>query len=239
MQNAFIDEITKSFLHENQIPIFVSNKSQTRKQIDAHAKQQLQPQPAPAPQAPQAPQAPPPQVAGQQAVGMPYIVSGTIRSGQQIYARGQDLVVMGNVHSGAEALSDGNIYIFGVLKGRALCGVSGNRNSCLFATRFGGELVSIADVYTTFDGEDDAVRVRCTSQCTRSFTRVHSMCSFCASRFVRACALNLESGSTNMRVAQSRNRQACYLKSSRPSACLIFESHSRSIEFHRNENRKK
>lgn len=54
---------------------------------------------------------------------------------------------MGSVHSGAEALADGNIHIYGSLKGRALAGVSGNLDAKIFSGRFHAELISIADTY--------------------------------------------------------------------------------------------
>jgi len=56
-------------------------------------------------------------------------------------------VVMGSVHSGAEVLADGNIHIYGTLKGRALAGLSGSANARIFVGRFDAELVSISDAY--------------------------------------------------------------------------------------------
>lgn len=76
------------------------------------------------------------------------VIKSSLRSGQQVYARnGQDLVILGSVHSGAEALADGNIHIYGSLKGRALAGVSGNAEAKIFSGRFHAELISIADTY--------------------------------------------------------------------------------------------
>ncbi|EGC37370.1 hypothetical protein DICPUDRAFT_76992 [Dictyostelium purpureum] len=78
----------------------------------------------------------------------PLIITSSLRSGQQAYAKnGADLIVMGNVHSGAEAIADGNIYIFGSLKGRANAGVNGDRRSKIIVNRFQAELVSIASIY--------------------------------------------------------------------------------------------
>jgi len=78
----------------------------------------------------------------------PLIIKSSLRSGQQIYARnGADLIIMGSVHSGAEALADGNIHVYGSLKGRALAGVSGNNEAKIFSGRFQAELISIADTY--------------------------------------------------------------------------------------------
>ena len=73
-----------------------------------------------------------------------------VRSGQQIYSPGS-LVVLGNVCSGAEVVADGDIHVYGALKGRALAGLSGNRQARVFVRDFDAELVSIADIFMTCD----------------------------------------------------------------------------------------
>ncbi|EFA77973.1 hypothetical protein PPL_08618 [Heterostelium album PN500] len=77
----------------------------------------------------------------------PLVISTSLRSGQQIYAENTDLIIMGNVHSGAEAVSDGNIFIFGTLKGRALAGLSGDKSAKIITNKFEAELVSIGPAY--------------------------------------------------------------------------------------------
>ncbi|KAG9410719.1 hypothetical protein AC1031_018745 [Aphanomyces cochlioides] len=57
------------------------------------------------------------------------IVESSVRTGQQIYAKGQNLIVLGSVNSGAEVLADGDIHVYGVLKGRALAGIGGNTDA--------------------------------------------------------------------------------------------------------------
>jgi septum site-determining protein MinC len=74
-----------------------------------------------------------------------------LRSGQQAYARGGDLVVLAAVNAGAEVIADGSIHIYAPLRGRALAGASGATNARIFTTRFEAELVSIAGVYRTFE----------------------------------------------------------------------------------------
>ncbi|MFW5396066.1 MAG: septum site-determining protein MinC [Candidatus Accumulibacter regalis] len=74
-----------------------------------------------------------------------------LRSGQQIYARGGDLVVLAAVNSGAEVIADGNIHIYAPLHGRALAGASGDTGARIFSTRFDAQLVSVAGLYRTFD----------------------------------------------------------------------------------------
>lgn len=72
------------------------------------------------------------------------IITTPIRSGQQIYARGGDLIVMAAVSAGAEVLADGNIHIYGALRGRALAGVQGNEDARIFCGSQEAELVAVA-----------------------------------------------------------------------------------------------
>ena len=50
------------------------------------------------------------------------VVDKPLRSGQQVYARGADLVVMAVVSFGAEVIADGNIHVYAPLRGRAIAG---------------------------------------------------------------------------------------------------------------------
>ena len=59
--------------------------------------------------------------------------------------------MLGNVSSGAEIVADGDIHVYGALKGRALAGLSGNRQARVFVRDFDAELVSIADIFMTCD----------------------------------------------------------------------------------------
>ncbi|MDH5517821.1 MAG: septum site-determining protein MinC [Gammaproteobacteria bacterium] len=81
----------------------------------------------------------------------PRIIAKTVRSGQQIYAEGSDLIIMGSVSGGAEVLADGNIHIYGSLRGRALAGVSGNKSARIFCANNEAELVSIAGHFLLSD----------------------------------------------------------------------------------------
>lgn len=76
---------------------------------------------------------------------------GRVRSGQQIYAKECDLVVSGDVGAGAEVIADGNIHIYGALRGRAIAGAVGNKNAAIFCQSLQPELVSIAGVYKISD----------------------------------------------------------------------------------------
>jgi septum site-determining protein MinC len=75
------------------------------------------------------------------------IVTEPVRSGTQIYARGGDLIVTAAVSPGAEVMADGNIHVYGRLRGRALAGAAGDTAARIFCTRLEAELVSIAGRY--------------------------------------------------------------------------------------------
>lgn len=77
------------------------------------------------------------------------IITQPIRSGQQVYAPGGDLIVLAPVSAGSELLADGNIHVYGPLRGRALAGVRGNTDARIFCQGLEAELVSIAGHYKT------------------------------------------------------------------------------------------
>ena len=87
-----------------------------------------------------APAEPPPRASAR-------LVTTPVRSGTQIYARGTDLVVTASVSPGAELVADGNIHVYGPLRGRALAGASGDTEARIFCSRLEAELVSIAGRY--------------------------------------------------------------------------------------------
>lgn len=75
------------------------------------------------------------------------VITSPVRSGQQIYAQGGDLLILAPVSTGAEVIADGHIHIYGPLRGRALAGVSGNEQARIFCDSLEAELVSIAGYY--------------------------------------------------------------------------------------------
>lgn len=75
------------------------------------------------------------------------IITQPVRSGQQIYAKNADLIVMAAVSAGAELLADGNIHVYGPLRGRALAGINGNVDARIFCQQLGAEMLSIAGQY--------------------------------------------------------------------------------------------
>lgn len=76
---------------------------------------------------------------------------GNVRSGQQIYAAGGSLVILGSVGNGAEVIADDSIHIYGSLRGRALAGARGNQQARIYCQQLDPELVSIAGTYQLSD----------------------------------------------------------------------------------------
>jgi len=79
------------------------------------------------------------------------IITQPVRSGKQIYVKGGDLLILSSVSHGAEVLADGNIHVYGALRGRALAGVRGDKNARIFCQDLDPELVSIAGHYKISD----------------------------------------------------------------------------------------
>ena len=76
-------------------------------------------------------------------------VDKPLRSGQQVYAKGADLVVLALVNHGAEVIADGNIHIYAPLRGKAIAGARGNTDARIFAQCLDAELIAIAGIYRT------------------------------------------------------------------------------------------
>lgn len=83
------------------------------------------------------------------------VITEPVRSGQQIYARGGDLVVIAAVSPGAELLADGHIHVYGALSGRALAGVQGDASARIICQSFHAALVSVAGTYSVSEQFDD------------------------------------------------------------------------------------
>lgn len=77
------------------------------------------------------------------------VIDKPLRSGQQVYAKGRDLVVLAMVNPGAEVIADGHIHIYASLRGKAIAGARGNADARIFALSMEPELISIAGVYRT------------------------------------------------------------------------------------------
>ena len=79
------------------------------------------------------------------------LLTAPVRSGQQVVSKGGDLVVTAAVSHGAELLADGNIHVYGALRGRALAGIAGDKQARIFCQSLEAELVSIAGFYRLSD----------------------------------------------------------------------------------------
>lgn len=77
------------------------------------------------------------------------VLDKPLRSGQQFYAKGADLVVLALVSYGAEVIADGSIHVYAPLRGKAIAGAMGNVSARIFATCMEPELISIAGIYRT------------------------------------------------------------------------------------------
>jgi septum site-determining protein MinC len=95
-----------------------------------------------------APQAPAPAPVEPPLPG-PMVIDRPLRSGQQVYARGCDLVVLDVVSYGAEIIADGSIHVYAPLRGKAIAGARGSTGARIFSTCMEPALVSIAGIYRT------------------------------------------------------------------------------------------
>ena len=85
-------------------------------------------------------------------------ISTPIRSGQRRYTRHGDLIALAQVSEGAELMADGNIHIYGTLRGRALAGVQGDTSARIYCQNLQAELVAIAGHYQVSEDIDDELR---------------------------------------------------------------------------------
>ncbi|MDF2155291.1 septum site-determining protein MinC [Vibrio sp. CAU 1672] len=79
------------------------------------------------------------------------VIRTPVRSGQQIYAKDGDLLVLSHVSAGAEVIADGSIHIHGTLRGRAIAGASGQKDARIICHDLQAELISIAGDYWLSD----------------------------------------------------------------------------------------
>jgi septum site-determining protein MinC len=77
------------------------------------------------------------------------IVDKPLRSGQQVYAKRGDLVVLAVVSHGAEVIADGSIHIYAPLRGKAIAGARGDTSARIYTQSLEAELLAIAGIYRT------------------------------------------------------------------------------------------
>ena len=107
-------------------------------QAEAETQPEPQPQAAPSPAAD----------SGQRPTRL---IDRPVRSGQQIYAAGGDLIVTAAVSEGAEIIADGHIHVYGALRGRAIAGAQGDTSAQIFCQSLEAELLSIAGNFMVND----------------------------------------------------------------------------------------
>lgn len=83
------------------------------------------------------------------------VISRPLRSGQRVYARHTDLVVIGMVSQGAEVIADGNVHVYGPLRGKAMAGARGDTSARIFTTHLDAELLAVAGVYRVVEDKLD------------------------------------------------------------------------------------
>ena len=83
--------------------------------------------------------------------GSAMVVDKPLRSGQHVYAKGRDLVMLAMVNLGAEIMADGHIHVYAPLRGKAIAGAKGDTSARIFTNCLEAELLSIAGVYRTSD----------------------------------------------------------------------------------------
>ena len=85
------------------------------------------------------------------------LVTEPVRSGQQVYAADGDLIVTAAVSRGAECLAEGNIHVYGPLRGRAVAGLGGDRSVRIFCRHLDADLVSIGGFFMVSEQLDPAL----------------------------------------------------------------------------------
>lgn len=86
------------------------------------------------------------------------MVNHSVRSGQQIYAKDRDLIVMGSINPGAEVVADGHVHVFGKVMGKVFAGSSGDTQAKIFAKQLNPELVCIAGMYQLSEDIDESFK---------------------------------------------------------------------------------
>lgn len=83
-----------------------------------------------------------------------HVVSSPVRSGQHVVWPDGDLVILGNVASGAEVTASGSIHIYGKLSGRAIAGIGNHGSARIYTQELNAELVAIDGFYATAEEMD-------------------------------------------------------------------------------------
>ncbi|MEQ1638258.1 MAG: septum site-determining protein MinC [Methylococcales bacterium] len=134
-----------------------ADKSMIQPATPIAAKKSPPPNPAPSPTAALRSPIRAERRAAENAAAHAKIITSPIRSGQRVYSEG-DLIIMSQVSAGAEIMAEGNIHVYGSLRGRALAGVLGKLDSRIFCFDCQAELISIAGNYKVKDDLDPVMQ---------------------------------------------------------------------------------
>ena len=99
------------------------------------------------------------------------VITRPVRSGQQVYAEGADLILLAPVSEGAEVIADGHIHVYSTLRGRALAGVKNNPEARIFCQQLEAELVAIAGHFIL----NDKLREHCWKKPAQMFLENESI----------------------------------------------------------------
>jgi septum site-determining protein MinC len=81
----------------------------------------------------------------------PLVLDKPLRSGQQVYAQGRDLIVRALVSYGAEVKADGDIHLYAPMRGRAHAGARGRKDARIYCHSLQAQVLGIAGVFRTTD----------------------------------------------------------------------------------------
>jgi len=140
---------TEALARELDLPVLAKFRANYEALAAAPAAPAIEPARPPPAGAPEAVQRATPDAVQADSVGL--IHEQPVRSGQQLYARGRDLVLLNLVGNGAEVIADGSIHVYGALRGRALAGAQGDTRARILCQAFHAELLSVAGQYRVFE----------------------------------------------------------------------------------------
>lgn len=88
-----------------------------------------------------------------------------LRSGQSLNHVGGDLILTNSINSGAEAITDNSLHVYGRAQGRLVAGATGDKDARIFCQVFNPSLISVAGTYCLRDNLpediiDKSVQVR-------------------------------------------------------------------------------
>jgi septum site-determining protein MinC len=140
----------KAQAREADLPVFEDRAEPRAEPAAERARPTAMPPPEPARATAPSPE-PNPEPAAATGPVPPMVLRQPVRSGTEIYAHGQNMVIMNTVGAGARVVADGSIYIHGTLKGTAAAGAGEQTQARIFCERFEPEIIAICGTF--LDGE--------------------------------------------------------------------------------------